>query len=133
MLYDIMRFLQHRMGPIEKNVIGKLIVQSEKLIDKTAPPSLTVFTQGFQWKEHEMNAVVSRTDVDSHREQCSTRLKKLGISTQVKLCKAAHRLQGKEMMSGVLIYQAVLDFLAPPDDPPRTVSWEELEAEAATG
>ena len=74
---------------------------------------------------------VTRADVDGHREECSKRLKKVGIHQQVKLCKAARRLQGREMESGILMYQAILDCLAPQDDPPRIVTWEELEQEAA--
>lgn len=72
----------------------------------------------------------TREEVDSHREECAKRLKKVGIHQQVKLCKAARRLQGREMESGIQMYQAILDFLAPLDDPPRIVSWEELEREA---
>lgn len=73
---------------------------------------------------------VTREEVDSHREECEKRLKKVGIHQQVKLCKAARRLQGREMESGIQMYQAILDCLAPPDDPPRIVTWEELEREA---
>lgn len=76
---------------------------------------------------------ISREDVDNHREECSKRLKKVGINGQVKLCKAACRLQGIAFYSGILIYQSILDCMAPQDDPPRIVSWEELEFEAAKG
>ena len=76
---------------------------------------------------------MTREEVDSHREECSIRLKKVGLHQQVKLCKAARRLQGREMESGIQMYQAILDCLAPPDDPPRVVTWEELEGEAAKG
>lgn len=76
---------------------------------------------------------VTRADVDQHREECSIRLKKVGLFQQVKLCKAVRRLQGREMESGIQMYQAILDCLAPPDEPPRIVAWEELEREAANG
>lgn len=74
---------------------------------------------------------VTRSDVDSHRQDCEKRLKKVGIQKQVKLCQAVRRLQGREVESGIQMYQAILDCLAPPDDPPRIVTWEELEEEAA--
>ena len=73
---------------------------------------------------------VTREEVDSHREECSIRLKKVGLFQQVKLTKAVRRLQGREMESGIQMYQAMLDCLAPPDDPPRIVTWDELECEA---
>lgn len=76
---------------------------------------------------------LTRADVDQHREECSIRLKKVGLNQQIRLTKAACRLEGKELTSGILMYQAILDCLAPADDPPRIVSWEELEQEATRG
>jgi len=76
---------------------------------------------------------LTRAEVDQHREECLIRLKKVGLNQQVRLTKAARRLQGREMESGILMYQAILDCLAPPDDPPRIVSWDELEREASKG
>jgi len=76
---------------------------------------------------------LTRADVDQYREECSIRLKKVGLHQQVRLTKAARRLQGREMESGIQMYQAILDCLAPSDDPPRIVKWEKLEQEAAKG
>lgn len=78
-------------------------------------------------------SALTREEVDQYREECLIRLKKVGLNQQIKLTKAARRLQGREMESGIQMYQAILDCLAPSDDPPRIVSWEELEREAAKG